>query len=233
MEFTWKDGLRLLRSVTFSRVVNAGKISFSYVLSDLFKKPWIWGLPLSLAYEPTTSCNLRCPECPSGLRSFTRATGDADLEEFSSIIHQAKKHVGYLTLYFQGEPYLNKQLFEMVQIAQKAKIYTATSTNAHYLNEENCKKTIDSGLERLIISLDGISDESYTKYRVGGSVDKVKEGVFRLVEMKKKLKAKTPSIVIQCIAFSHNEHEIEEINYICSRRNVRCRSGRFPYGSVR
>lgn len=211
MELMRKTNWKTLRYFTNRRVLNALKLVLSYSLSGILKRPILWGLPLSIAYEPTTSCNLRCPECPSGLRSFTRPTGNADLTAFQKLIDQVKGHVIYLTLYFQGEPYLNPDFIKMIEYAHDSKIYTSTSTNAHYLTKENCRSTIESGLDKLIISLDGISEDSYSKYRVGGNLEKVKEGVKNLVEMKKELGSRNPSIVIQTIAFSHNEHELSEI----------------------
>ncbi len=211
MEFIWKERLKLIKSFTFLRLINALKLYSSYLVSYALRRPVHWGYPLSIAFEPTTSCNLRCPECPSGLRSFSRPTGNADLSKFKSLIDQVKRHVSYLTLYFQGEPYLNPSFFEMVAYAKKAKMFTTTSTNAHYLCEENCINTIQSGLDRLIISLDGISEESYSKYRVGGDLIKVENGIKTLVLAKKKLNSDTPFIIVQTIAFSHNEHELDEI----------------------
>lgn len=214
MDATWNINLKIVRYLSLSRISNACKLSFSYLLSNLLKRPVLLGLPISIAYEPTTSCNLRCPECPSGLRSFTRPTGNADLAAFKKLIDQVEDHVMYLNLYFQGEPYLNPDFFEMVSYAKKARIVTATSTNAHYLSEENCRNTIQSGLDKLIISLDGISEESYKKYRVGGDLEKVKAGIVALVKLKKELKTEHPEIVIQTIAFSHNEHELEQIKML-------------------
>ena len=69
------DSLNFLSKLTFRRVWNASKVYSSFYLSRLLKRPVQWGLPISISFEPTTSCNLRCPECPSGLRQFTRPTG--------------------------------------------------------------------------------------------------------------------------------------------------------------
>ena len=88
----------------------------------------------------------------------------------------------YLVFYFQGEPYLNPQFLDMVKYASGKKIYTATSTNAHYLNEANAKKTIESGLDRLIISIDGTTQDVYQQYRVGGNLEKVLEGARNVVK---------------------------------------------------
>lgn len=99
-------------------------------------------------------------------------------------------------------------------------IYTATSTNGHYLNDTNCQKTILSGLDRLVISLDGIEQQSYEHYRVGGSLQKVLEGIRNLVKNKKLLKSRKPYIILQFIVFKHNEHEIEALQKLASELEV-------------
>ena len=93
--------------INISKVWNAVLLFVSFHFSKLFKVPIHWGMPLSIAVEPTTSCNLRCPECPSGLRSFTRPTGMLQNKMFEKIIDELKNKLTYLTFYFQGEPYLN------------------------------------------------------------------------------------------------------------------------------
>ena len=101
-------------------------------------------MPISIAIEPTTSCNLRCPECPSGKREFTRPTGMLEGNFFQRIIDELYKDIFYLTFYFQGEPYLNPKFLDMVSYASEKKIYTSTSTNAHFLDEANAKKTVEN-----------------------------------------------------------------------------------------
>ncbi len=196
------------------------KVLSSYYVSRLLQKPVQWGRPITFSVEPTTSCNLRCPQCPSGLRSFSRPTGMLLQPVFERIIQELHPTTGYVTLYFQGEPYLNTKFLDMVQYANKYKMYTATSTNAHYLTKENAEKTIESGLNRLIISIDGTSQETYSKYRVGGHLDKVLEGTRNLVEAKKMRKAKTPHIIWQFIVFRHNEHELEDIKQLAKEYGV-------------
>ena len=182
----------------------------SFYWSKWFKKSFTWGKPYALSIEPTTSCNLRCPECPSGLRDFTRPTGMLDQRLFQKIIDDTKNHLAYLTFYFQGEPYLNKDFLPMVRYANSKNIYTATSTNAHYLDDEKARETVKSGLSRLIISLDGTTQETYEQYRVGGNLEKVIEGTKNVVKWKKTLKSKTPHIIFQFLVVAPNEHQIED-----------------------
>lgn len=168
-------------------------------------------MPVFISIEPTTSCNLRCPECPSGLREFSRPTGMLQMELFRNTILQLAPTLHTLTLYFQGEPYLNPQFTDMIAFASVNNIYTVTSTNAHYLTEVNAKKTVASGLDKLIISVDGITEETYRKYRVGGSFAKVVAGTKEILLQRQASKSRTPYIIWQFVVFSHNEHEISDL----------------------
>ncbi len=134
MYFNWNDTINLIGKLTPRRFWNAAKVVTSYQYTRLTKKPVQWGYPISVSFEPTTSCNLRCPECPSGLRAFTRHTGMLKKDFFRQTIDDIYKDLLYLIFYFQGEPYLNPDFLEMVKYAHDKGIYTATSTNAHYLN---------------------------------------------------------------------------------------------------
>ena len=219
-QFNWNDSLNLLSKLTFRRSWNGIKVLSSYYFSKWFKKPVQWGLPVSISFEPTTSCNLRCPECPSGLRAFTRPTGMLQKNFFRETIDQLHKQLLYLVFYFQGEPYLNTDILDMVKYASSKKIYTATSTNAHYLNDENAKRTIESGLDRLIISIDGTTQDVYEQYRVGGKLAKVLEGTKNVVKWKKEMQSKTPFIVFQFLVVKPNEHQIEGVKKLAKEMGV-------------
>ena len=214
------DGGWYVRSLSPRRVWNAAKITGSYLLSKWLKKNLHRGLPIALSLEPTTSCNLRCPECPSGLRSFTRPTGMLQPDLNRKLIDELAPTLTYLTYYFQGEPYLNTDFLKMVSYASEKNIYTATSTNAHYLNDDNCVETIKSGLKRLIISIDGIDQESYGKYRIGGQLEKVLAGTKRLMTWKKEMNSSTPFVIWQFIVFRHNEDQIDAIRSLAREVGV-------------
>lgn len=209
--FNLTDTINFFSKLTFSRGWNAFKVFISYQLSKALKKPIQWGYPISISFEPTTSCNLRCPECPSGLREFTRPTGMLQKSFFEQTIDEIYQQLWYLIFYFQGEPFLNPQFLEMVTYAHKKGIYTATSTNAHYLTDENARKTVESGLDRLIISIDGTTQDVYEQYRVGGNLEKVIAGAKNIVKWKKELKRKTPFVFFQFLVVKPNEHQIEAI----------------------
>lgn len=192
----------------------------SYYGSKLSGRSTHWGMPTSISLEPTTSCNLRCPECPSGLRNFTRPTGMLDNEVYKKVIDELAPRLSYLIFYFQGEPYLNPKFLEQVRYAHGRKIYSATSTNAHYLNDKVARETVESGLDRLIISIDGTTQETYEQYRVGGKLEKVIEGTKNIVKWKKELKSKTPHIIFQYLVVKPNEHQLDDVKQLANELGV-------------
>jgi len=214
------DSLNLLSKLTVRRAWNIARVWTSYRLSRLTGRSVQWGLPISISFEPTTSCNLRCPECPSGLRAFTRPTGMLKKDFFRETIDDIYKDLLYLVFYFQGEPYLNPDFLEMVKYASGKKVYTATSTNAHYLTPENARKTVESGLDRLIISIDGTTQDVYRQYRVGGNLNKVIEGAKNIVNAKRAAGSKTPFVIFQFLVVRPNEHQLEDVKNLAREVGV-------------
>lgn len=208
MKNKWITGLAFFRYLTFQKVANYFLLRCSYHLSQVLRKPIMWGKPTTLSVEPTTSCNLRCPECPSGLRSFTRPTGALHEKLFESVVDQVKGHLSWLHLYFQGEPFLNPRFLEMVKYADSMGIFTSTSTNAHFLEAKQVKEILKSGLKQLIVSMDGITQEVYEQYRVGGNLEKVQEGLKLLISERKKSGKNFPRIVLQFLVTGQNEHQL-------------------------
>jgi radical SAM protein with 4Fe4S-binding SPASM domain len=139
---------------------------------------------------------------------------------YKKVIDELAPSAWYLILYFQGEPFLHPGFFDLVKHAVRKNIYTATSTNGHYLTEANAKQIIESGLDRLIISIDGTTQETYESYRIGGILEKVIDGTSRVVAAKKKFKSKTPHIIFQFLVVRQNEHQIEEVKQLAARLGV-------------
>jgi radical SAM protein with 4Fe4S-binding SPASM domain len=134
-----------------------------------------------------------------------------DNDFFRKSIDELEQTLLYLLFYFQGEPYLHPQFLDLVKYATDKNIYTATSTNAHYLSSDKAKKTVESGLDRLIISIDGTTQETYEAYRVGGDLEKVVAGAKQIMHWKKELKSKTPHVIFQFLVVKPNEHQLDEV----------------------
>lgn len=201
------DALRFLRAVTLKKCWNAVRVYKGFYRRSS-NHP---GLPISISVEPTTACNLGCPECPSGLKVFTRPTGNIKLDEYKVWLKEWRDFVFHINFYFQGEPFIHPQLIEMIRLANQNRIYTAVSTNAHFMNPKMVSDIIDSGLDRIIISLDGFTQEVYEQYRVNGNVAEVKKAVELLVAEKTKRKVHHPFVIIQTLVVKPNEDEVDEI----------------------
>ncbi len=205
------DQFHLIKHLSFFRVLNMMKLATGFQLQKLTKSGKSNALPFSLSIEPTTACNLGCPECPSGLKQFTRPTGKLSHELHEKILDEVKNSVFYINYYFQGEPFLHPDFLELIRAAKKRKIYTATSTNAHFIDKKKAEEIVESGLDRLIISLDGLTQKSYEQYRINGNLEKVLEATKLLVLAKSKLKSKTPHLIFQFLAVSANEQDIPQL----------------------
>jgi radical SAM protein with 4Fe4S-binding SPASM domain len=211
---------RLLRVIDLQKIKNLILIYGSYYFNLIFRRNIHRGEPWSLSIETGTFCNLSCLECPSGQKQFLRPTGVLSLENFKTIIQKQKRNLIWLILYFQGEPFLNKEFFKMVAHARSQKIFTSTSTNGHFLTPKKAEETVKSGLDRIIISLDGLDQQTYEQYRVGGNFNQVMNGIKNLVDARKRLKASNPLIVVQFIVFKFNESQISKAKALKSELGV-------------
>lgn len=203
-----------VKVLNFMKIVNFGLCYGSYYFSKFTGKAYVWHLPFTLSFEPTTTCNLSCPECPSGLKIFSRPTGMSNLELYSNLLEDVKTHLIFLYLYFQGEPFLHKDFIEMIRVAKRKKIVTITSTNGHFLTKSKCIDVVESGLDRLIVSVDGSTQDTYEQYRKEGSLEKVLKGLETLIAVKKEMKSSHPYIILQMLVVAPNEHQIDQVHKI-------------------
>ena len=177
--------------------------------------------PSFISVEVTNFCNLFCPECPvgKGIHSNT-AKLSFNYALYKKLIDELKPTLQHVILYFQGEPFLNKQLFELINYTHKAGIYSSTSTNGQFLTEKNSKEVVLSGLDKLIVSIDGSTQETFETYRVGGHLQKTIDGIKSVIAWKKELKSITPLIEIQFLVLKTNEHQMKEMKKLAKSLNV-------------
>ena len=172
--------------------------------------------PSFASYEPTNICNLSCEMCPSGKGLLKRPRGTADMDLYRKFITENRETLIDIILHFQGEPLMYKQLGEMIAFARQNRIYTMFSTNGQLL-AQNIDIIRNARPDRIIVSLDGLSDETYTKYRVGGKVQNVLNGLEKLSQLPAN---ERPFIELQFLVFSHNEHEIPELQKLKKKYHI-------------
>mgnify|MGYP002620295418 CR=1 FL=1 len=199
--------------LTKSRCINTIKCYGNYALSRLGLVRFTH-MPTFVSVEPAAVCQLRCPECPVGVSNSSPAgKGRAgvsspylSLEVWRRTLDEIKQWALTVQFYFQGEPLLNSHLPAMVAEAHRAGLYTILSTNAQALTPEMAEALVRAGLDRIIVSMDGLSEETYNAYRIGGSLEKTKAALRYLREAKERLKASTV-IELQCLRLRTNEQE--------------------------
>ena len=135
-------------------------------------------------------------------------------------LSEVAKSAWVIQFYFQGEPLLNKDLPQMIREAHEAGLYTIVSTNAQAMTSELAQALVNAGLDRIIISMDGLTNESYNAYRIGGSLDKCKAALRYLREAKQlqttsnNLKRSQTIIELQVLRLKTNEHEWAEFKRV-------------------
>lgn len=170
-----------------------------------------WGAPFEWEIDTTNICQLKCPLCHTGLGTIRRDKGTMHFDLFTRTIDQIKDYCVWLTLYSWGEPFLNRRIHEFVAYAHENKIATIMSTNLNkQLSPETAENIIKSGLDVMIISLDGLTQEVYETYRVGGRLERVLDNIKLLVRKKKELGYITPNLEWQFIVMRQNEFQMDD-----------------------
>lgn len=176
----------------------------SYLLRKYIGKPDLYALSVEL----TNNCNLHCPECTTGSGAMTRPRGFMDVTLGEKIAESLRHSLLSANLYFQGEPMLHPLFFEVTELFRG--INCTISTNGHFLNVENCRKLALSGLKKVIVSLDGVTQPVYSAYRRGGNLEIVIEGVRNLSDAFKQV-SKSPRLELLFLYGRHNAHELAEV----------------------
>jgi MoaA/NifB/PqqE/SkfB family radical SAM enzyme len=221
-------------TVTLRRLLNMVLLYTGYFISLLIRKPVVAGRPFSASIEPVSWCNLSCPQCPAGTRNLRRQDKEIELGRYRQIIDELYPITWYLMLYFQGEPLLHGEFISMVSYASSRRMYTVTSTNGQLIDREMAGKLVVSGLNRIIVCVDGTDQETYSEYRKGGKLDKVLAGVRYLVESRQLQRKREPCIILQFLVFRHNQHQLKEIRRLGRELGVdrvTCRSAQVYPGT--
>ena len=197
--------------------INLLRSGYSYLKSNISGNASISGMPVSLGIELTNNCNLNCPECTSGSGALTRKRGYMEMDLFEKIINETGSYLYNINLYFQGESMLHPQLFSF--LGKITHIHTVLSTNGHFLSWENSEELVKSGLNQLIVSLDGMDQDTYSEYRKKGNIDTVRRGIKNVADAKKKFRSQI-ELEIQFLVNRFNEKQIPEIIRYASELKV-------------
>ncbi|MBU0488365.1 MAG: radical SAM protein [Bacteroidetes bacterium] len=193
---------------------------FGWLLSLISRQPITGKYPTSITVELTNKCNFRCPHCYTGGSFGDREQGMMNREVFRRIVDQAAGKAHRLLLYFQGESLLHPELIDFIRYANKKHLHTYLSTNGSLLAEELSKQIIASGLDVLVISYDGKSQETYGKYRINGNLEALDRAIEIFHHEKLESGSNKPLVILQCIVMKSNEHEISEIRRLQKSESI-------------
>ncbi len=211
---TFLIALRVIKTTTFLRMWNLWCLRVTFELSAVFKLHFTKRMPAFVSIEPTNMCNLHCPECPTGNKQSTVEKGSITLLTIEKIVPQIAPRTWFVNLYFQGEPFINKHLMEIVAKISRYKMLTSISTNAHFITPEIAKQLVQAGLTKLIVSLDGYDQPTYELYRRGGNFEKVLQALDYIYEAKQQHKSHFPIVELQCLLFKHTQNHKKQIREI-------------------
>ena len=182
--------------------------------------------PNKLTIDIGNICNLKCPLCPTGRGDKSASRGFMKIGEFRRVLNEIGSYLTNLELYNWGEPILNKDLIDMIRYAKNMNIPVCISTNLNILDKKVAEALISTQIDKIFISCDGASPETYSKYRVGGDFHRVLSNIYQLLEAKKKLRNRYTRIVLLFHVFKHNEHEVEKIKELADDCGIELRVNR-------
>ena len=174
------------------------------------KNSLILGYPLMAFVDPSNLCNYRCPLCPTGRKERLRPRTLLKYQDFKIIMDHIGKYLYKLHLYNWGEPFLNKDLVDMIKYTKQFDIIVESSTNLSILDESLVMDLIESELDYLIVAVDGMTDRSYAKYRIGGHLHQVLDNLDLLLKVKKKNRSSKPHIILSYLPNQYNEEEFPQ-----------------------
>lgn len=178
-------------------------------LETKLMKSSVVSYPYYLVIDPTNICNLKCPLCPTWQDSQARPKGTMSLKTFRHIFDEIGPYVFAVNLCNWGEPFLNPDLSGIIRHARQYNIVIGLSTNLNSLSDETAGEITRSGIDILVISLDGASQETYSRYRRNGDFSRVIENIRKLNAGKIPGRS-FPLLVWQFLVNKYNENEIEK-----------------------
>jgi radical SAM protein with 4Fe4S-binding SPASM domain len=169
-----------------------------------------WSQPTGLMIEPTDLCNLDCTGCWTNDATHQGHARHLSLPHFQRIVDELGDYLTIIWLWGWGEPFLNKNIYEMIRMARRKDIVVISSTNGNVSwGDRDFEELVNCGLSQLIVAVDGLDEATYSKYRINGKLDKVLENIRRLVDTKKRLGKTSPIINMRMLVMRHNQDQTD------------------------
>lgn len=178
--------------------------------------------PFSLVVDPCGACNLRCPGCihiSPYKEVFSWPNVILSMEKYCRFLKEFGPCATHISFYHSGEPLLNPMTPEFIRKAKNYLLTTVMSTNLCVASAD-MEGIVRSGLDYMIVCIDGASQETYGAYRKNGNFDGAISNLRRLISTKRRLQSYSPYIVWQFLVFKHNAHEIDKAGKLAQKIGV-------------
>lgn len=214
--------MKIFKKIPFSNFTIHKFVNFFIIYFEMYilKSYKLRGKPYRMIIDSNNTCNLKCPLCPTGKGDKRRKRGYMTFDNFKKLIDENYKTLYSIDLYNWGEPFLHEDIFKMIKYAHDKNIRVNISSNLNHFNKDMAIGLVKSKLDYLIVSLDGVDQKTYAKYRVGGKIDNVFSNIKQIQEEKKKQNSKYPVIIWQFLVMKQNEHQIEKAKEISKELGV-------------
>ncbi len=197
----------LARYATPRRLVNV----FQNELEFFRRRDILDSYPPTVTIDITNVCQLKCPLCATGRGEVKRAKSVMPLKSFADILDQIAERSFQVHLYCWGEPTLVPGLSDYVAATRRRRLGCVIGTNlSRPLRESEALELIASGPDRIVVSLDGTTQEVHSRYRVGSDIEIVKRNVLALAAAKARLGKSRPRLIWQMLHFAHNRDQIDQ-----------------------
>lgn len=206
-----------LRRKYCDRVVTPAKVqNFIQAQQDKFDRAVeVKSLPWIVNLDTFSGCNLKCPFCPTGTDQMERKKVHMPIERAKRVIDLVRDHALEIRLYNWGEPFLNPDIFEIIRYAREAGLFTVISSNLSVKIKDLPRKVVESGLDRLTASIDGITQETLQTYRRRADASLCFANIKAIAEEKVLRGKSQPSVDLKFLVFRHNEHELPHLEAKC------------------
>jgi radical SAM protein with 4Fe4S-binding SPASM domain len=206
-----------IRKVPLRKIWNYIKIQFN----RQFYIPRVLGMPYKLQVEPFYGCNLHCPGCPATDPEARRSPGPVDLDLYNKFIDEVGEYAFFIRFWSWGEPLLHPHLPEMIARAHRQGLITITSTNANVPRDDAyLRRLLQSGLDMMIIAIDGIDQETYSSFRQNGKLDRLLDFTGRAVALKKELGLREPILNLRIVVTRRNEEQLPALRELARELGV-------------
>lgn len=217
LKFRRSKGIRAVMGYSTPRkLANLLRAKFEQHTRSLVPKSF----PYRAAVDVVNTCNLKCTLCPTGQRRFGRDVQLTPIDHLDRLLEEFGDYLYMVDFFNWGEPLLNPKIGEFVSRVHQRNIFTRISSNLSLPKKRQLDAICDAGLDFMLLSIDGATQDVYQQYRKGGNLELVLENAAYIVDYKRRHRLKTPTLEWRFLCFDFNRHEVEAARKLAKKIGI-------------